>query len=218
MGLVPSADTSVLSGATIESPIGDFTNYAWYNNFVYLTGGTIAGVYSYLFVYEVGMSTTGFRVTQYNYPAKVNNYNNIMVAALRSRGSYTGKSTLTLAATGVTMASSSIESNPLGDFTLTVTCPTNGGTKVFTCSLDQTSTHYISKVLGVDVYDKSSDDYPLYAYELYPNLIYALNERGLIRGLSTTVLTHSVDNDFLTQWDTPASPMIVSEVRGGKVC
>ena len=80
--------------------------------------------------------------------------------------------------------------------------------------MDSTSTKYIRKVLGLDVYDKAYGDYPLYTYESYPELVSALTERGLIRGLSATALSHSVGDDFLTQWDTPASPMVVSEVSG----
>jgi hypothetical protein len=103
----------------------------------------------------------------------------------------------------------------LNDFTATIN--SSNGTKTFTCSLDITSTKYISKVLGSDVYDKNYNDYPLYVYESYPKLINALADRGLIRGISTTVITQSVSDDFMTGWDTPASPMVVSETRGGKV-
>jgi hypothetical protein len=217
IGLIPSSSIPG-TGTETTGPNGDFTNYMWYNNYFHTTGSTIVGVYSYLFIYSSVLS--GITVTQFNYPASINNYDNITVAALRSRGHYTSPSTLLLEVTadsGLTITSSSIASNPMGEFTLTVTSPTTGGTKTFTCSLDQTSTKYITRVLGSGVYEKSYNDYPLYVHEVYPNFIYALNERGLIRGLSTTVVTSSVGNEFLTSWDTPASPMVVSEVRGGKV-
>jgi hypothetical protein len=213
--------TSLLptGGTKITGPIGDVTNFAWLNNFY--SGTTTGIVLSYLFVYDANM--LGFDVITVTYTgATVNEYNNIPIAALRSRGSYSGE-TLNLQVTsgsGISISGTSIEDSPIGDFTLTVTGLT--GVKTFECSLDSTSNKAINKVLGVDVFDKDQDLYPLYVHEYYPNLLNNLMSRGLIRGISTSieVYTHSdiVGNpDFMTQWDTPASPMVVSEVRGGKV-
>jgi len=213
IGLVPSGSTSILTGSEIVSPIGDFTNYQWYNNFF---NGTNT-VYAYLFIYNSG--TTLFNVTRFGYSgATVNNYSDITVAALRSRGRYVG-STLTLEVTGdtgFTIDSTTIEQNPLGEFTMNIAGAT-GGNKSFTCSMDKTSTKYITKVLGSDVFDKAYSDYPLYVYEAYPIFLKALNDRGLVRGLSLSEVYHTVGDDFLHEWDTAMSPMVVSEVRGGKV-
>lgn len=221
IGLVPEDWTSGLSGTHLtgdDAPIGDFTGYTWSNDYF---NGTDE-VYSYLFEYDA--ATSGFTTIQFTYEATVNDYDNIMVSALRSRGHYSTTSNLVLETTGVTITSATdtisgnptIESDPLGEFSITVNI--QGGTeKTFTCSLDSSSTKYIEKVLGTAVYDKPYGDYPLYSFEIYNNLLSALNSRGLIRGLSTTALEHSVGDDFLTQWDTPASPMVVSEVRGGRV-
>ncbi len=221
IGLVPDGSVSGLTGTHltgVDAPIGDATGHTWYNEYF---DGTNE-VYSFLMVYS--SASTGFTVTQFTYDAEVNSYDNIMVAALRSRGHYSTVSNLLLQATGVTMSSATdsfsgnptIETNPFGNFILTVSSY-DTTQKTFTCSLDSTSTKFIDKVLGTDVYDKSYTDYPIYAFESYPNLVSALTSRGLIRGLSSTILTHSVGDDFLTQWDTPVSPMVVSEVRGGEV-
>lgn len=218
IGNVP---TSLLptDGTRITGPIGDVTNFAWLNNFY--SGTTTGNVLSYLFVYD--SDNIGFHITTVTYTgATVNEYNNISIAALRSRGSYSGE-TLNLQVTsgsGISISGTSIEDSPIGDFTLTVTGLT--GVKTFECSLDSTSNKAINKVLGVDVFDKDQDLYPLYVHEYYPNVLNNLMSRGLIRGISTSieVYTHSdiVGNpDFMTQWDTPSSPMVVSEVRGGKV-
>ena len=214
MGLVPSGSTSGLTGTQVVGPIGDFTNYEWYNEFY---DSVLEEVYSYLFVYNAG--TLLYNVTKFTYTGiTVNHYDSIVVAALRSRGRYV-LSTLNLEVTqntGFVLSGSTIEQNPLGEFTINVVSD-SGVTKTFICSLDKTSTKYITKVLGSDVYDKNYDDYPLYVYETYTNLLKALNDRGLVRGLSLTEVYHSVGDDFLTPWDTPMSPMVVSEVRGGKV-
>jgi len=219
IGLVPTASTSGLSAALeITGPIGDVTNFAWYNYFFDGTSPNI-NVYSYLFVYSA--STTEFGVTKFTYTGvTVNAYDNIVLAALRSRGSY-HISTLTLQVTeptGLTMSGAVVATDPLEEFTLTVTTDgASGETRSFVCSLDNTSTKYITKVLGTSVFDKSETNYPIYVFESYPKFAEALKDRGLIRGLSVTPIYHSVDEDFLTTWQTAASPYVVSEVRGGIV-
>ena len=188
----------------------------WYNIF-FNSGATITDVYSYLFVWE----DDRFNVTRYEYTAELNSdYHNVVVAALRPRGSYSGQ-TLLLEVTGSTVDISEVtgfdlDTNPLGEFTLNVTGSTSGA-KSFTCSLDTTSTKYITKVLGTDVFDKVKSEFPLYVHESYPNLLKTAFDKGLIRGLSTSVEVETDGNNFLGQWDTTISPMVVSEVRGGEV-
>lgn len=219
MGLVPSASTSGLTSTLeVTSPIGDVTNFAWFNYFFDGTSPNI-NVYSYLF--KDYSTTAGFTVTKFTYTGvTVNSYDDVVVAALRSRGLYR-LSTLSLQVTeetGLTMSSTTIETDPLGEFTLTVTTDgLSGQTRSFVCSLDSSSTKYITKVLGTGVFDKSEVNYPLYVFESYPKLAKALKDRGLIRGLSVTPIYHSVGEDFLTTWQTAASPFVVSEVRGGIV-
>jgi hypothetical protein len=185
----------------------------WYNVF-FNDGLTINEVYSYLFVWN----GTSFDVTRYEYTAELNNdYHDVVVAALRSRGSYIGQ-TLNLEVTGssVNILGTDITLNPLGEFTLNVTGSTSGA-KSFTCSLDTTSTKFITKVLGSEVFDKVKSDFPLYVHEVYPSLLKSAFDKGLIRGLSTTVVGETDGNNFLGQFDTTISPMVVSEVRGGEV-
>jgi Phage tail sheath protein subtilisin-like domain len=220
IGLVPSGDTTSLTGTTLPSPIGDFTNFVWSNAFYTTSGSNVNGLYAYLFVYGTGAT---FNVTRYNYTgATVNKYDGLVVAALRSRGYYSGllSSSPTLMVTqttGLTLSDTAVETNPLGEFTVTINTD-SGLIKTFTCSLDSTSTHYITKVFGVDVYDKDYNNYPLYVYESYSTLVTALTERGLLRGLNLTPVAQlDSTKEFLTQWDTPLSPTVVSEVRGGKV-
>ena len=203
---------SPLTGAINES-----SNHQkeWYNVF-FNSGPSITDVYSYLFVYNSG--TTSFDVTRYAYDAELNtDYHDVVVAALRSRGSYVGQ-TLNLEITGssINIVGTNVLNNPLGEFTLNVTGSTSGA-KSFTCSLDTTSTKFITKVLGSEVYDKVKSDFPVYVHEVYPSLLKSAFEKGLIRGLSTTIVEEVDGNNFLGQFDTTISPMVVSEVRGGEV-
>jgi hypothetical protein len=227
IGIVPSSATSGLTGTELVSPfsgkVSSETNNGkeWYNTFFHKTGATdasIDGVYSYLFVYSTG--TTSFSTTRFKYNASLNtDYSDVVVAALRPRGHYQAENLL-LEVTGNTSFSlrdvTGIETNPMGEFVISVTGAT-GGAKEFTCSLDSTSTKYINKVLGSDVYDKGYTEYPVYAHEVYPNLVSSSFKSGAIRGLSLTPVYNNEGDNFKKGWDTTLSPMVVSEVRGGSV-
>jgi hypothetical protein len=220
IGVIPSFGTTGLTGSQITSPIGEYTNKNWFNVYYNQTGAndsTIDGVYSYKFVYNTGI--TGYNVTRYKYTASLNtDYANIVVASLRPRGHYDSENLIleVSALNSVKLSSTTLGSDPLSEFTLNITGST-GGAKSYTCSLDLFNTHYISKVLGVEVYDKSYSDFPLFVHEAYPNLLKNLFEQGLVRGVSTTIGRHLDTDEFNTQWNTAASPWLVSEVRGGKV-
>jgi hypothetical protein len=220
IGQVPASDTSVLTGTQKSSPIGENNNKNWYNTFFTKTGLTdasIDGVYSYLFVYKT--ATTEFEVTRYKYSASLNqDYADKIVLSLRSRGSYALEvlGYRVTGSTAVQISGDSIGTNPLSEFTLSVT-DVDSDVKTFTCSLDSSSTKYVTKVIGVDVFDKDKTNYPVFVNEAYPNLVANLFEQGLIRGLSTTEVTVAEGDNFKTQWDTASSSMVVSEVRGGTV-
>jgi len=226
MGLVPSASIpntplkEQLSPLTGKKNTDNNNEKEWFNTLVEENGGTNPDVYSYLFVYNSG-STGSFDITRFVYGGTLNeDYNNIVVAALRPRGVYDGQN-LTLEVTSggdVTISDvAGVATNPLGNFTISAV-NSDGDTKTFTCSLDSSSNKYINKVLGTKVTDKDNKDFPLYVYESYPNLLKTAFQQGLIRGIhATTVLANSEGNNFLTDWKTPVSPMVVSEVRGGSV-
>ena len=220
LGNVPFSGTSGLTGTEVISPLtglnnaDNYNSKEWYNTLVN-TAGT--EVYSFLFVYNSGTSL--FNVTRYTYSATTySDYNEKVVAAFRSRGSYVGQ-TLNLEVTtnsNFNISGSDLVVNPLAEFTLNVTGATSGA-KTFTCSLDTTSSKYVTKVLGVDVFDKSKGDIPIYVYESYPKYLLQAFQQGYIRGISLTEVYNSEGTNFLTEWDTPMSPTVVSEVRGGNV-
>ena len=219
IGLVDGSETvSLNSSLEVSGPIGTNNNNNWYNTYFSIDGlGDVDGVYSYLFVFDA--TADGFKITQFKYGAEVNSdYDNIVVLSLRSRGSYQGQ-TLNLElglSTDVDVTSSTLGTDPLSEFTLSVTGSTSGA-KSFTCTLNTSSTKYVSKVLGNTNFDKKKNEVPLYVFEEYPKLLSALYGQGLVRGLDVEHISHNVGNDYLNQWETPASPTVVSEVRGGIV-
>jgi hypothetical protein len=191
----------------------------WFNVFLsFDINGDIDGVYSYLFAYDEARGW--FDVTRFKYAATTNStYADVIVAVLRSRGHYQ-QNTLSLEVTSINNleleAINDIEINPLGEFLINVTGAT-GGEKSFDCTFDMTSSKYLTKVLGSQVYDKSRVEYPIYVHEIYSNLVLSLFQRGYIRGLSLTKVYNAETTHFKKEWDTPMSPTVVSEVRGGKV-
>lgn len=221
MGNVPSSGTTSLTTSLEEvSPLtgldnaNNNNNKEWYNVLVN-TGNT--EVYSYLFVYDSG--TSRFDVTRYTYNATLNSdYDGKIILSFRPRGSYVGQ-TLNLEVTtdsNFNISGTGLTSNPLSEFTVNVTGATSGA-KSFTCSMDSTSSKYVTKVFGTDVYDRLKGDVPIYVFESYPNYLLEAYKQGYIRGLSLTEIYESETNSFRTKWDTPVSPTIVSEVRGGEV-
>ena len=211
IGTVPTSATSSLTGTTVSSPIGASATKNWYNTYSNFTDK----VYSYLFVYNHG--TTSFDVTRYEYSADLVNDGKV-VCLLRSRGSYVSE-VLThrvTGTTGVQITGSEIALDPLSEFTLTVT-DIDADVRTFDCSFDTASTKYITKVLGVDVFDKEKTVNPIYVHEVYPNLIKNLFQQGQIRGLSTTEYVNAEGTEFVQQWDMAGSNSVVSEVRGGNV-
>ena len=170
-----------------------------------------------LFVTRV-LGKTGYKAGKTFGIKTVGTNADIVVAALRSRGHYSGE-TLVFEVTGNTsfvLSGTTLTTDPLSEFDIHVTGVT-GGVKVFTCSLDTASTKYITKVLGTSPYDKDRSDVPLYVHEVYPNLTKNLFNQGLISGLSFTEVYNAEGYNFANPWDTPMSPTVVSEVRGGKV-
>jgi len=218
IGTVPASATSGLTGTQLVSPIGN-ANKNWYNNYFVKSGSTdstIHGVYSYLFVLT---GTSSFSVTRYKYSASLNaDYAGRTVCLLRSRGSYVSNALVhrVTGATAVQITGATIDTNPLGEFNLAIT-DIASIVNNFTCSFDTSSSKYITKILGTDVFDKEKVEYPIYVHEVYPNLINNLFEQGLIRGLSTDEQVLTEADNFVNPWDMAGSSTVVSEVRGGKV-
>ncbi len=233
IGLYPTGETTP-NGTELVSPLtgnkysSNNNTKEWWNTMHHQSDGLVTppdgdgvnGVYSYLFTFT--NSTDKWSITQFNYDALLaDEYHNVVVGAIRSRGIYSGQTLVhevkddnKFILTGVT--GYDMNTNPMGEFAIKVT-GTTSGVKQFVCSFDTTSSKYISKVLGNDVFDKDNSSYPVYVHEVYPNYLKTAYERGLVRGISMDVSYELEGDNYLSQWDTTISPMVVSEVRGGSV-
>ena len=222
------------------------SNDSWYYaNFQNYSADSYSG---YSFDYVVSSLTSGssqsFTGTVsgnvYNFSGTAYpEYNNMVVATLRSRGIslYTNSSTSenhgpVYQVTGLTDVSllcsgqySGITTSPYATFAISGVTKEN---EVFTfeTSLLAASSKYLTKVLGVDNFGKSRFEVPLFVEEVYPaSLAYGYNQ-GYVRGLNCTLIELPEARDTtsttsiawnLEKYQSPETPFLVSELRGNKV-
>ena len=215
----------------------DRTNDAWYFGAFGLSGGSgdaYTGISFYATVVWAGSIAT-FSGNYYAFTGtSYTDYNNLVMATLRSRGisEYTSTqngtqfqvTATTDASMDTTGSYANILSNPRAPFAITGT-QYNGSTFNFEVSLDDSAQNYISKVLGTGNFQKERADVPLFVEEAYGNLLYYGYNKGYIKGLNLTFIEHdgaqgnnstSLGN-YLERYQTAVSPWIVSELRGNTI-
>ena len=182
--------------------------------------GTISGDY---------YSFTGTAYTEYN---------NMVVATLRSRGislyvnsvtsdnhgpvyEVNGLSDVTLLSTDQYV---DIDKNPYASFGLSGVTK-DGDNFTFETNLSASSSKFITKVLGVDNFGKSRNEVPLFVEEIYPSSLAFAYNQGYIRGINPELVAlpdaRSENSSSIAynvgQYQSPSTPYLVSELRGNKV-
>ncbi len=165
-------------------------------------------------------------------------YNNLVVATLRSRGvsQYTNSSSSDnhgpiYEVSGLTDLQivcsgpySGISENPYATFLLSGVT-NNGSTFNFDVSLLGSSSKYITKVLGVDNFGKSRTEVPVFVEESYQGTLDYLYNKGYIKGINCSLVSLPSARSRSTQsiawnlekYQSPKTPFLVSELRGNKV-
>ena len=162
-------------------------------------------------------------------------YNNMVVATLRSRGIslYTNNADSQnhgpiYETTGLTMVCdgsySGVSTDPYGTFVLSGITKDNN-TFQFETSLLASSSKYITKVFGVDNFGKSRFTVPVFVEESYQSSLNIAYQKGYIKGLNCSLIdlpdARSEDNTSiaynLERYQSPETPFLVSELRGNKV-
>jgi len=162
------------------------------------------------------------------------NYDDLIVATLRSRGvstqtsggpvyEVTGGTDVQMVCTGSTFGD--VNTNPFATFGLDVTNK-EGSTFRFETSMSPTSKDYLKRVFGAAPFDKDMSTVPVFVEEAYPNMLSYAYKKGYIKGLNCTLLDlpsfRAATNTgtigfYQEQWQTPVTPFLVSELRGTKV-
>jgi len=177
-------------------------------------------------------------LTDYSYTlftgATYCNYDDLVVATFRSRGvstlssggpvyQVTGATDVTMVCTGGTFGN--IAANPFATFGIDVT-DVDGDSFRFETSMSQTNRNYLKRVFGVQPFDKDMEKVPIFVEESYPNMLTYAYKKGYIKGLNCSLLdlpayrtspNTSTIAFYQEQWQTPATPYLVSELRGNKV-
>jgi len=266
-GAIPSTDyyTVTTEYSKVSNPYGCENNFfendltagsndTWYYaNFDITTGNAYTG-YSFYYAVDALQATSSYTysgtITGYSYTftgTAYTEYNNMVIATLRSRGVslYANSSSSIdhgpIYEVGIDYDNanawvpnnlqlicsnqySGITSNPFATFLLSGLTKDNTVFSLET-SLLASSAKYITKVLGVDNFGKSRFQVPIFAEEVYQaSLEYAYNQ-GYIRGLACDLIAlpdaRSQDSTSiawnLEKYQSPETPYLVSELRGNKV-
>jgi hypothetical protein len=237
---VYGVNTNDLADNDLSSADNDSWYYANFDNF---NGNSYSG-YSFYYVIS-DLSVSGDTITgelSGNYYSFIGTayteYNNMVVATLRSRGIslYTNSTTsenhgqiyevnnvndVELLSTN---EYSDIDKSPYASFGISGV--TNDGNNfTFETNLSASSSKFITKVLGVDNFGKSRAEVPLFVEEIYPSsLAYAYNQ-GYIKGINPELVAlpdaRSQDPSSIAynvgQYQSPSTPFLVSELRGNQV-
>ena len=213
----------------------DYSGYSFYYSVTALQSGATATA---AFTGTVSGYYYNFSGTAYS------EYNNMVVATLRSRGislyansvdsESHGPIYQVSATTDVSMVCtdqySGVTENPFGSFLISgiTKGDSNTGERTpfsFETSLSPASSKYLTKVFGIDNFGKSRFEVPLFVEESYgSSLVYAYNQ-GFIKGLSCNLIAledaRSESSQSIAynveQYQSPETPFLVSELRGNKV-
>jgi hypothetical protein len=210
--------------ANFENYSGD--NYSGYSfdyivNSVAVNGDVVTGT--------ISGNTYSFSGTAYS------EYNNMVVATLRSRGIalFTNSSASEnhgpiYETTGLTMvcdgAYSGVSTDPYGTFLISGVTNDNN-TFQFETSLLASDSKYLTKVFGVDNFGKSRFTVPVYVEETYQASLNIAYSQGYIKGIYCELIdlpdARSENNTSiaynLERYQSPETPFLVSELRGNKV-
>jgi len=244
-GLIPSGTTDlVTSGATSPEntstysntapltrdayvypsglPTIDQDNYYINTEFTY-TGGTYYGRAFILTTDEVELgtgTTISGKVILYNvdYEASpVALYHNKLVATIRGKGLYVNDELeFLVSGSTVGIAPGLTGGDPYADFTITGSTITSTPF-TYTVSLDTSKKNYIENVLGLTNFDKSTN---LYVEDVYNSALAKGWLNGYVKGLYPELIhiprgESGAWDHFKFQFQSPATPYFVSELRGG---
>ena len=188
----------------------------------------------------IGLTLSG-SYANYDCVSANTEYHNMTVATLRSRG----ESTLTSGGPTYKISASTGDGYKLGDVDMDcsetysdilrdpfanfgISAKTDEGTvHKFITSLDSSKKNYLSRVLGRKVFDRDADEVPIFVEEVYPNLLKYLYRRQYVRGINCCTcyrpaarFNNTLRNSlgwWMTEWQTPRTPYVVSELRGTDV-
>jgi hypothetical protein len=138
---------------------------------------------------------------------------NKTIATIRSRGNYVSDVLQYKVGSLAMVAPADLANNPYLSFDLTGTTANPSGNEfTYTVSLEKGKANYIKNVIGSTVDDK---DALIYVEEVYDNSLSFGRLGGKIKGLFTELISVNSWDHYKFQFQSPVTPFIVSELRGG---
>ena len=215
--------------ATFDKPNTSQTGYSGYSflNYVSTINGQGSATYA---TFSGAMSGSVYYYSGTSY----SEYDNVVVATLRSRGISLYNATtagpryqvsgLTDLGLDISGSYSGLTSNPYSTFAITGTTY-EGDNFSFETSFQSSDSEYITKVLSISNFSKSRLDVPVFVEEVYQTMLNWSYNNGYIRGINSefVALPEARNGDLtsiannLFQYQSPRTPWVVSELRGNKV-
>ena len=245
---VYTAATNVFSVSGLSTTDAEFTspnNDAWYySNFNISSGNAYTGYSFFSVTSELENTGSGaysgtVSGTVYTYTGTAySEYNNLVVATLRSRGIATfagsnhGPSYQVTGLTNViidnTGSYSGISQSPYATFA--ISGYTDGAQTPeafsFITNMNSSSQDYITKVFGLSNFGRPRTEVPLFVEESFQNMLNYGYNKGYIRGLNDTLValpglryqnTSGTIAYYLEKYQSAESPWVVSQLRGNTV-
>jgi hypothetical protein len=148
-------------------------------------------------------------------------YEGMVLAVIRSRGyvkdNVNAPATTIFDTTSLTMSGNTtiIDTGDMfGQFILRTY--STASTETYTVTLNPNASSFITSVVGLEPKDKATK---IWVEAVYPDLIKKLDAEGIGYGVNTTILNCTSDafTNYKTQFKTPETPWIVSQLKGNKV-
>lgn len=148
-------------------------------------------------------------------------YENMVLAVIRSRGRVRDNANATpttiFNTTSLTISGNTTNigtGDLFGQFTLIAS--STASTETYIVSLNPNSSSFLPNVIGFEPKDKTTK---IWVQSVYPDLIKKLDGDGYGFGINTTLIDCNSSNfsDYRTQFKTPETPWVVSQLKGNSV-
>jgi hypothetical protein len=148
-------------------------------------------------------------------------YENMVLAVVRSRGyvkDIVNGTPVTIFNTSNLIMSGNTTNVGTGDLfgQFQLIASSTASTETYTASLNSNSTSFLPNVIGSEPKDKNTK---IWVHAVYGDLIKWLDATGIGYGINTVLLncTTPIYTDYKTQFKTPETPWVVSQIKGSTV-
>lgn len=234
-GVDPATTGATSTGSTSTQPFSGGSYLGVSLGYVGQTGTTFTGYTKYGTVDFSGVSHSFIVLTLSGTSGTVSDvetiltgtsyteYENMVLAVVRSRGYVRDNvnatpTTIFNTSTLTMVASANTTNTGIGDMfgQFALRAFSTASTETYTASLNPNSSSFLPNVVGLEPKDKNTK---IWVQAVYPDLIKWLDSTGIGYGINTTLLncTTPIYTNYKTQFKTPETPWIVSQIKGSSV-